>query len=138
MAGPVGPARVVGQLRVGGFVEPGADAAALILEGGPQFSHHQRVGHEVQGEHEQPAENDLDAVEVDKAVDNVSEAPDRGKSHGRQSIPFYLFCILHELNSSIICSLNRRGLRRRTRIFAPSLPSAPAAAMRDYSTIPKC
>ena len=95
MAGPIGPAGVVGQLGVGGLMEPRADAAALVLERGAQLAHHQRIGHKVQREHDDPAEDDLNAVKIDKPIQNISKPPYCRKSHGRQCIPFDFFRFLH-------------------------------------------
>ena len=87
VAGPVGPAGVVSKLCVGGLVQPGADAAALVLEGRAQLTHHQGIGDEVKREHQDPAEDDLRAVEVDKAVGDVAKAPHGGKGHERKDRP---------------------------------------------------
>ena len=87
VAGPVGPAGVVSKLCVGGLVQPGADAAALVFEGRAQLTHHQGIGDEVKREHQDPAEDDLRAVEVDKAVGDVAKAPHRGKGHERKDRP---------------------------------------------------
>ena len=87
MAGPVGPACIVGKLRIDGLADPGAHTAAGMLKCRSQLSYHQRVGDKVQHEHQNPAENNLDSVKVYEAVQNVSKAPDCGKRHEGQGIP---------------------------------------------------
>ena len=104
VAGPVGPTGVVGQLGVGGLVQPGADAAALVFKGRAQLTHHQRIGDEVQDKHKDPAEDDLRTVKVHKAVGNVAEAPDRRKGHEGKGKPRDLcgfFFVRHADNSSL-------------------------------------
>ena len=87
VACPVGPACVVGKLGVGGLVQPGADAAALVFKGGTQLAHHEGVGDEIKGKHQDPAEDDLGTIEVHKAVGDVAEAPDRGERHKGEGLP---------------------------------------------------
>ena len=68
-------------------MDPGADAAAGSLKGRSQLAYHKGIGHKIQCEHQDPAENNLYTVKVYKAVEYISEAPDRGKGHERQSVP---------------------------------------------------
>ena len=95
VAGPVGPAGVVGHLGAHGVEHPGADAAAGVLKGGAQLAHHQSIGDEIQGKHQDPAEDHLDAVEIHEAIQHIAEAPNRGKRHKRKHVPLDLFVFVH-------------------------------------------
>ena len=114
VAGPIGPARVIGQLGVGGLVDPGADAAALVLKGGAKLAHHQGIGDEVEGEHRHPAENDLAAVEIHKAVGHIAKAPHCGEGHKGQGRPFdptVCFCFFHADTPSFSLPKNAQKYR---------------------------
>lgn len=56
---PIGPARVVSHLRPYGLMNPGADTASGMLEGGAQLSHHQGIGHKINGKYKNPGYNGL-------------------------------------------------------------------------------
>ena len=62
-------------------MDPGAYAAAGVLESGAQLTNHERVGNKVKGKHHYPAEDNLDTVKVYEAIQNVSESPNCGKRH---------------------------------------------------------
>ena len=68
-------------------MDPGADAAAGVLESRAQLAYHQCIGNKVQCKHEYPAENNLYSVKVYEAVQYVSEAPYGGERHECQGIP---------------------------------------------------
>ena len=95
VAGPVGPACEVGHLGAHGVMHPGGDAAAFILKGGAELADHQRVGDEVEGEHQDPTEVHLRSVKVYEAVQDVAKAPNRGKCHERKHLPLDFLVLVH-------------------------------------------
>ena len=96
MASPVSPACVISAFRADCFVDPGADAAAGLFEGGAELTYHQGIRHEIESEHQNPAEDYLYSVEVNEAIQHVSESPNRGECHEGQGVPVDFLGVFHK------------------------------------------
>ena len=81
MASPVSPASVISAFRADRFVDPGAHAAAGLFEGGAELTYHQGIRHEIESEHQNPAEDYLYSVEVNEDIQHVSESPNLALIH---------------------------------------------------------
>ena len=86
MDDPVGPAGEVGQFGSGGGADPGGYPACAFLEGGAHFAHHEHIGDEVEGKHEDPGYHRFETL-VGIAVDDVPEPPYGGEGHQAQRLP---------------------------------------------------
>ena len=62
-------------------MDPGAYTAAGLLKCGAELSDHQRIRHEVENEHQYPAEDYLNSVKINEAIQHVTEAPYCGECH---------------------------------------------------------
>ena len=86
VAGPVGPACIIGQLYIGGLVQPWANAA-LTLDRKIQLADHQGIRNKVTRKHLDPAEDDLRTIEVHKVICDTAESPYDWECHKRKDQP---------------------------------------------------
>ena len=72
-------------------MNPGADTAAGVLKCRPELTYHKRIGNKVEGKHQNPAENNLDAIKIHEAVQYITKAPYGRERHKGQGIPSHFF-----------------------------------------------
>ena len=93
MACPVRPPGIISEFWADGLVDPRADSTTGVFKRRTEFANHQSVRNKVQRKHQDPAEDNLNTVEVHVAVDDVTETPHGGERHKGQVIPKNLLCL---------------------------------------------
>ena len=86
-------------------MDPGTDSSSGVFECGSKLTDHQCVWHEIEREHQDPAEDNLQTVEVNETIQYVTETPYGGESHKGQVIPKNLLCLHSNL---LFCALSVR------------------------------